>query len=468
MKKKTSHAFISMQGFGDNMDRCIWTMRKCHLATAFIMFTCLGILFSPIYNLFSSQTVISPKPRAAIQKPYTFSTLPCPKSRSNNSITPIKGTRYLMVSAFLTYEADGQINILTIMNRTHFESFTCIICCDKHGLEISAVLLDKHSDHFGFPFVTTDAFCSVESTCNATHVTISRPENLLDTQSHMYLPIHKYMIHNRKFDVDFTLCISCLFGGYNNVLQLVQTIETYKLLGVERVVIYKTHSGPELEKVLQSYKEEGTLEIIPWPIHHFLEPSKGWNYELHSGEVHYYGQQATLNDCIHRNRQRSRYVLLNDADEIIMPYQHASLRQLMEELQGQQPDVATFIFQTHVFSKNVANGSARFDLPQWRHVPGINILRHIHREPIRWFVNNPSKMIVNPRKVVQTSVHHVVKSSGRTLHVPNNLAIVLHTAKPQQPDLTFEKLIMDRKIWEFAERLIPNVNKILQKSGLLN
>ncbi|XP_076857532.1 uncharacterized protein LOC143511777 [Brachyhypopomus gauderio] len=451
------------------MDRCIWTMRKYRLATAFITFTYLGIILIFLKNnLPFSQRITSPKPRAAIQKPSSFSALTCPKSISNNSITPIKGTRYVMVSAFVTYERNPQINIITIMNRTHYEPFTCIFCCGQHGLSISPVLMDKHSEHFGFPFVTTDAFCNIESTCNATHVTISKPENLLETRSHMYLPIHKNMINIRGFDVDFTLCISCLFGGYNNVLQLVQTLETYKLLGVGRVVIYNTSCGPELEKVLQSYKEEGLLEINPWPIHNFLEPSKGWRYEEHPGDVHYYGQQATLNDCVHRNRHRSRYVLLNDADEIIMPYRHASLHQLMDELQKRQPYAATFIFQTHVFSKNVARRSDRFDLPQWRHVPGVNILRHIHREPIRWSVNNPSKMIVNPRKVTQTSVHRVIKSSGGTFWVPNYLAIVLHTAKPQEPGLPFDELIMDMRIWEFAERLIPNVDKVLQKSGLLN
>lgn len=452
------------QDFPGNMANLL---RSIQLGTAFMMFAYLCTIMAYLkYSKFFSVKLSQPNPRAAIQMPSTFSGSICPASISANSITPIRGSRYLMVSAFISDEAPGQANIITIMNRTHSEPFTCIFCCSQHGLSISSVKLDKHIEHFGFPFVTTDAFCNIDPTCNATHMTISRPENLLEIQNHLYVPIHKLLIHRRDFDVDFTLCISGLYGGYNNVLQFVQTIETYKLLGVEHVVIYNTSCGPDLEKALRSYEEDGILEIIPWPIHHFLEPSKGWNYELHSGEVHYYGQQATINDCIHRNRQRSKYVILTDADEIIMPYQHSTLNQLMTELQQNYPHVVAFIFWAHVFSKEVNSGTEKFDFSQWKHVPGLNILRHIYREPLKWWVNNNSKMIVDPRKVMQASVHTVRKISGKSMWVPSDLAVAMHT-KLRNSDLGIEKMIMDNKIWEYAERLIPNVNKVLRKSGIL-
>lgn len=445
----------------------IWKSRNIALGAAFILFAYLSLVMTLLYRKFYSLNSSQPNPRAAIQKPSAFSDAVCPTSISASSITPIRGTRYLMVSAFINDEAVAHANIITIMNRTHAEPFTCIFCCYQHGLRISPVRLDKHIDHFGFPFVTTDAFCDIEPTCNATYVTITRPENLLEIQSHLYLPIHKLLTHGRDFEVDFTLCITCLFGEYNNVLQFVQTIETYKLLGVEHVVIYKTSSGPDLEKVLHSYEEDGILEIIPWPIVNFLKPSKGWSYELHSGEVHYYGQQATINDCIHRNRQRSKYVILTDADEIIMPYQHSSLHQLMTELQQNNPNVAAFIFWAHVFNNEIYRGRERFNLSQWTHVPGVNILRHIYKEPLKWWTNNNGKMIVDPRKVMQASVHTVYKISGKSIWVPRDLAIVMHTAKAKRSELGIENLIMDKKIWEFAERLIPNVNKVLHKSGIL-
>ncbi|KAK5886563.1 hypothetical protein CesoFtcFv8_017586 [Champsocephalus esox] len=112
----------------------------------------------------------------------------------------------------------------------------------------------------------------------------------------------------------------------------------YRLLDVDRVVIYNTSCGPELDRLLQSYSQEGFVEMVPWPIHRYLTPSKGWLFSQSGGDVHYFGQMTTLNECIYRSMERSHYVLLDDIDEIIMPYKHNNLMSLMDMLQKQQPN----------------------------------------------------------------------------------------------------------------------------------
>lgn len=112
-----------------------------------------------------------------------------------------------------------------------------------------------------------------------------------------------------------------------------------RLLGVNRVVMYKTSCGPDLDRLLRGYIQEGFVEIVPWPIDEHLTPSYGWLHSQSGGDVHYFGQQTSLNDCIYRSMDRSRYVLLNDIDEIIMPYQHSGLAPLMDMIQQQHPDV---------------------------------------------------------------------------------------------------------------------------------
>lgn len=106
-----------------------------------------------------------------------------------------------------------------------------------------------------------------------------------------------------------------------------------------KVVIYNTSCGAELDRLLRVYSEEGFVEVVPWPINKHLVPSHGWKFSLSGGDLHYFGQQATLNECIYRSMERSRYVLLNDIDEIIMPYQHDNLMSLMNTLQNQHPNV---------------------------------------------------------------------------------------------------------------------------------
>ncbi|XP_048840824.1 beta-1,4-galactosyltransferase galt-1-like [Brienomyrus brachyistius] len=388
------------------------------------------------------------------------------KNLTEQNITPIKDTKHFLVSAYKDHRIDGTIRIISIFRRDDVRRLYCIIGCVQQEYLVTVTEVDIHSDHFGFPYQTTDLLCKTDPKCDATNVTISINRSTSDIPDMVFLPIRNRERKEHNFKHNFTVCISNLFGSYNNVLQFVQTIEVYKLLGIQKVVIYNTSCGPDLDKVLQYYREEGTLEILQWPIDQFLNPSKGWNFEQHKGDLHYYGQLTTLNDCIYRNMYRSKYLLLNDIDEIIMPYQHATLEHLLEDLQRQNPTVGVFLIENHIFPKTLFDDTGRFHLAQWEKVPGINIMEHIYREPDRKHVYNPTKMIINPRQVVQTSVHSVLKNYGDTLRVPAGVSRIVHVRVPLQGTLTKEQLIVDTKLWEYQEDLVPNIDSVLNKSGI--
>uniref|UniRef100_A0A8C6NUA1 Glycosyltransferase family 92 protein n=1 Tax=Nothobranchius furzeri TaxID=105023 RepID=A0A8C6NUA1_NOTFU len=243
--------------------------------------------------------------------------------------------------------------------------------------------------------------------------------------------------------------------------------ENKELLGVNRVVIYNTSCGPDLDRLLQSYAQEGFLEVVPWPIDKHMNPSRGWHFPEHGGDIHYFGQLTTLNECIYRSMERSRYVLLNDIDEIVMPYKHDNLMSLMDTLQPQHPDVGVFQIENHIFPKNHYEPSGKFHLPQWRGVPGINILEHIYREDPARNIYHPYKMIVQPRMVEQTSVHEVLKYFGQTYRVPLEVCRLIHVRVALRGSLTLEQLNVDKRLWDFQEKLISNVDKVLGKLGFL-
>jgi len=112
-----------------------------------------------------------------------------------------------------------------------------------------------------------------------------------------------------------------------------------RLLGVNKVVVYNTSSGPDLTRLLHGYTQEGFVEVVPWPIDRHLTPSSGWQPSLNPGDVHYYGQLTTLNECVYRSMEHSRYVLLHDIDEIMVPYRHTDLVATLHALQQQHPKV---------------------------------------------------------------------------------------------------------------------------------
>ena len=329
-----------------------------------------------------------------------------------DTITPIPGSRHLMVSAFKDHRLGGAIRVISIICRQELQPLYCVLCANANAKANGALgqcislraRVYLHRDGFGFgfgygigfgfPFVTSDVLCMSPMLQQATHVSIT---------ANLYASLTFLSIQNQEvkesFRYNFTVCISNLFGEYNNALQFAQTMEVYKLIGVQRVVIYNTSCGPDVEKILKYYRKEGMLEVVPWPIDKFLTPSTGWKYDLHHGDIHYYGQLTTLNECIYRYMYQSKYLLLNDIDEIIMPYKHANLEKLMGTLQQQHPNAGVFRIENHIFPKTQFDDSGRFRLPRWRSVPGVNILEHVYREPDRKHVFNPTKLLINPRSV---------------------------------------------------------------------
>ncbi|CAG10330.1 unnamed protein product [Tetraodon nigroviridis] len=396
-----------------------------------------------------------PKPRRDPRK--------CPLSISNETITPLD--KHLLVSAYMDQRVTGlDLRIIGIFKRDSIQALYCLFCCKGHMSTTTNTTILQHSDNFGFPYVTTDVMCAIPKACSATHVSLVRELGHWTDLKLTWLPIRNIRSIRAEERFNFTVCISTLFGGYNNVLQFAQSLEMYRLLGVNRVVIYKNSCSPELDRLLHGYSQEGFVEMVQWPIDQYLTPSKGWLFSESGGDVHYYGQQTTLNECIYRSMDRSRYVLLNDIDEIVMPYQHSGLMPLMDTLLQQHPKAAVFLIENRFFPKNHFEPSGKFKLTRWSRVPGVNILEHIYLEEPDRNVYHPHKMIIKPRMVEQTSVHEPLKHFGEQVKVPPNVAHLIHTRVGLREGT---QLTEDTRLWNFSEELIAGVDKALRRAGLL-
>ncbi|XP_006006521.2 uncharacterized protein LOC102365350 [Latimeria chalumnae] len=225
------------------------------------------------------------------------------------------------------------------------------------------------------------------------------------------------------FSANFSVCISTFHSNFSNALQFIQNIEMYRMLGVQKVFICKSSCSQIIEKLLQQhYIKEGIIQVIDWPIASYFKLSRGWQFSKHPGENRYYGQITTLNDCVYRNMYRSKYLLLNDIDEIILPIKHRNWHQLMEFLEKNYPDAGIFLIENHIWPNTQSDENNTFNTAKWINVPGVNILTHIYWESTRPNVYNPTKMIVNPRMVIQTSVHTVLKFYGKRQKVSSDNA----------------------------------------------
>lgn len=67
--------------------------------------------------------------------------------------------------------------------------------------------------------------------------------------------------------------------------------------------------------------------------------------------------------------------------------------------------------------------------------------------------------------VEQTSIHEVLKTIGERYKVAPELCRIIHIRtglRGQQAELS-----VDKRLWDFSEKMIPNVDKRLKRAGLL-
>ncbi|XP_053177541.1 uncharacterized protein LOC128360996 [Scomber japonicus] len=206
-----------------------------------------------------------------------------------------------------------------------------------------------------------------------------------------------------------------------------------QLLGVDRVAIYKSNCSPETQRVLDYYTKKGLVEVIPWTISKHLNVSHSWQPARSPGDIQYYGQIPALTDCLYRYMYQSKYVSLQDIDELILPQSVDSWSDLLPQLEKKYGVDKCYMFQNNLFPTNFmlplpASQKQQIESPGWKCVPGVNILAHLHQRRVtRENEHFNFKVITNPRAVFRTSVHDVLDSENGCTWVDRDIARMYHT-----------------------------------------
>ena len=219
------------------------------------------------------------------------------QASKNKGIFPIPGTKHMMISAYVDHRFDNTIRAVTIIRHQELEKLYCHLCddiLDRCNVSLATVEVNPH--HWRFPYAAGDVLCDSSTLPGFARVRIAN-DTIIDKKS-LYLQIEN--LKQEPLHYNFTVCLSLVHSDYNNALQFVQAMETYKILGVKRAAIYNISCGPDVQKVLEYYVREGTLEVIPWNIHDFMTTSNGWDPKIHGGEIQYHGQIVAVNECLRR------------------------------------------------------------------------------------------------------------------------------------------------------------------------
>ncbi|XP_017557017.1 uncharacterized protein LOC108429569 isoform X2 [Pygocentrus nattereri] len=373
-----------------------------------------------------------------------------------------------VISSYVEHRLSSKtIRTVAIVFRSEQVQYYCLLCCN--GINISAAArLDIHSDHFEFDYGTADITCQVPTTCTTpayvaiTSKTHEWGRSVWNIQS--FQPVGNQQPRTENFAYAFTVCISVMYD-YMNVLGLVQAMEMFKLLGVQKVAIYKTSCYPDTQKVLDYYVRQGFVDIIPWTVSSYIKVARGWKKSDSPGELEFFGQIVALNDCVYRYMYESQYVALQDLDELILPLKEDNWTRLIPQLEKIYQHHAGFEFENNVFPISLSSNKKPENTPGfWKQFKGENILPHVYRIPNDPNVFNNFKVIVNPRLVFKATVHGVLDSASGTVRVDPKIARMYHIKRYPSKNVRANSVIRDTRLWDYVDKLIPAVSEVLRQA----
>ncbi|XP_033966904.1 uncharacterized protein [Pseudochaenichthys georgianus] len=193
----------------------------------------LLLLFIATFIFLLSLNVTTHMTYKAFPKPLSASKM-CSLQISEQTLPPLNNTKHILVSAYMDQRVKGlDIRIIGIFKMDSDQPLYSLFCCACQLSNATPTTILKHNEHFGFPFITTDVMCGIPKGFSATHVTLLTQPHSVTIPNQTWLPIRNQKTgreEEQKLQFNFTVCISNLFGDYNNVLQFAQTLEMYRLV----------------------------------------------------------------------------------------------------------------------------------------------------------------------------------------------------------------------------------------------
>ncbi|EYB91906.1 hypothetical protein Y032_0200g1681 [Ancylostoma ceylanicum] len=154
-----------------------------------------------------------------------------------------------------------------------------------------------------------------------------------------------------------SLCLAPIYGNRTKWLLLAETVEHYRLQGVEHFYFYVKDIDDYSLKLLQYYVRNGEAEVVFF---------KG-DQEKTSREW----QSVGVQDCLQRSRHHSQYSIFADLDERILPLNNHSLAEYVVKTMGEEKTRAMLRFQPrYVFRTR--------SLPEIYEIPPMDLNRRLN------------------------------------------------------------------------------------------
>lgn len=271
-------------------------------------------------------------------------------------------------------------------------------------------------------------------------------------------------IHARDKKYNFTVCLhKALMEHYNNAAQLVEWVEVNRLMGAEFFVLYNFSSNLELLPFINYYVHEGIMEYRKWPLNHVEMLIENWK-----------SQNGVMFDCTYRFMYSTKYLVMTDIDEIVVPRKHETWWDFLHD----NPCPVN----TSAFNVPQIMISLLFPMnEQYAHnktVSGlqINTMLHNLRQNFTWPCGIRSKLIIKPDMLVNPGCHLSLTTKKDECCVDEQWAQLFHyrwwnetiwekwvskSYFQSKPYFKYYDLhIEENRMYHWANRIIENIAKV--------
>lgn len=212
-----------------------------------------------------------------------------------------------------------------------------------------------------------------------------------------------------------SVCVRPIYAPFNELSLITEFIGYYTSMGVSRFDFYIYELSKEAALLLSALKKHTGAPI---QLHK-------WNLGLNLSRLQAYGQLAAIQDCIHRSRFISEFVINVDFDEFLVPKKKRSIPEaiLNVETAVGKNSLGSMVVQNQFFCTEYPYNAALL-----RQTPPLLSLIENVREAVPWEHNVRSKYITRASATVVGGVHFVWEHHPgvRQIKVPVDEMVLHH------------------------------------------
>jgi len=339
---------------------------------------------------------------------------------------PVNGThhKFFVYSAFYDDREKPLVRVIATTKTKRSEKVWCLLHYEGSEPVLIKAAINVIRENWNLPYSAAFVTCGLFNSSSRQYMRSPSSVSIIYNKSFPasnQLPVHNYQsgVNGPPITPTIGVCVKPVFS-YNKTLEILQFIELNILLGVTKFTLYNHSMSEEVSCLLSEYIKEGVVEVLPWKLD--LESQK---------EIRTEGLFAALNDCLYRNMNSFKYLMMIDMDEVIIPYQNMTLVEMLTDLGTRNLiHLGKAVSPSQVSSYSFQNGFFYLqwpDDPTFLTNPPLTALLKTRR---RQKLNPPkqrSKYICLPIAVKEAGNHFIWEfKHGKTFNVPPSFGFLHH------------------------------------------